>query len=63
VRRGLIRNRTYLVSGNAGAGKTIFGLEYIYNGITKLGENGIYIATEETPEQVRETVGQFRMGF
>ncbi len=60
---GLIRNRTYLVSGNAGAGKTIFGLQYIYNGITKLGENGIYIATEETPEQVRETVGQFGWDF
>jgi KaiC/GvpD/RAD55 family RecA-like ATPase len=56
---GLIRNRTYLVSGVAGAGKTIFGLQYIYNGITKYGENGIYIATEERPEQIRENVKMF----
>jgi KaiC/GvpD/RAD55 family RecA-like ATPase len=60
---GLLRNRTYLISGSAGAGKTIFGLQYLYNGITKYGENGIYIATEERPEQVRENVKQFGWDF
>jgi KaiC/GvpD/RAD55 family RecA-like ATPase len=60
---GLLRNRTYLLSGPAGAGKTIFGLQYIYNGITKYGENGLYIATEERPEQVRENVKQFGWDF
>ncbi len=60
---GLPRNQTYLVSGTAGAGKTIFGLQYIYKGITKYGENGIYIATEERPEQVRENVRQFGWDF
>ncbi|VVB88286.1 Circadian clock protein kinase KaiC [uncultured archaeon] len=57
---GLPRNRTYLVSGTSGAGKTIFGLQYIYNGITKYEENGIFIAMEERPEQIRENVKQFR---
>lgn len=56
---GLLRNRSYLLSGTAGTGKTIFGLQYLYNGITKYGENGIYIATEERPNQVRENVGDF----
>ncbi len=60
---GLLRNRTYLVSGAAGTGKTIFGLQYIYNGITKYGENGIYIATEERPEQIRENVKKFGWDF
>jgi KaiC/GvpD/RAD55 family RecA-like ATPase len=60
---GLLRNRTYLVSGAAGAGKTIFGLQYIYNGITKYGENGVYIATEERPEQIRENVKKFGWDF
>ncbi len=60
---GLLRSRTYLVSGAAGAGKTIFGLQYLYNGITKYGENGIFIATEERPEQVRENVGMFGWDF
>lgn len=60
---GLLRNRTYLLSGVAGAGKTIFGLQYIYNGITKFGENGIYIAMEERPEQIRENVKKFGWDF
>ncbi len=60
---GILRNRSYLLSGAAGAGKTIFGLQYIYNGITKYGESGIYIATEERPEQVRENVKQFGWDF
>ncbi len=60
---GLLRNRSYLISGAAGAGKTIFGLQYLYNGITKYGENGIFIATEERPEQVRENVKQFGWDF
>jgi KaiC/GvpD/RAD55 family RecA-like ATPase len=60
---GLPKNCTYLVSGTAGAGKTIFGLQYIYNGIAKYGENGIFIATEERPEQIRENVKQFGWDF
>lgn len=60
---GILRNRSYLISGAAGAGKTIFGLQYLYNGITKYGESGIYIATEERPEQVRENVKQFGWDF
>lgn len=60
---GLPRNRTYLVAGTSGAGKTIFGLQYIYNGITKYGENGLYIAMEERPEQIRENVKQFGWDF
>ncbi|VVB90436.1 Circadian clock protein kinase KaiC [uncultured archaeon] len=60
---GLPRNRTYLVAGTSGAGKTIFGLQYIYDGITKYGENGLFIAMEERPEQIRENVKQFGWDF
>jgi len=60
---GLLKKRTYLGLGKAGAGKTIFGLQYLYNGITKYGENGIYLSTEETPLKVREIVKQFGRDF
>lgn len=56
---GLVRDRTYLVSGTSGAGKTIFALQYIYNGITMFDENGIFIATEERPEYIRQNALQF----
>ncbi|MDF1557430.1 MAG: ATPase domain-containing protein [ANME-2 cluster archaeon] len=51
---GLLRDRTYLISGTSGAGKTILALQFLYNGITKYDENGIFVATEERPEQIRE---------
>ncbi|MCL7413381.1 MAG: circadian clock protein KaiC [ANME-2 cluster archaeon] len=60
---GFIKDRTYLISGTSGAGKTIFTLQYLYNGITKYGENGIFVATEERPEQIRENAMMFGWDF
>jgi circadian clock protein KaiC len=45
---GFLAGKTYLVSGESGTGKTIFGLQYLYNGLIR-GENGIYISGEEKP--------------
>jgi KaiC/GvpD/RAD55 family RecA-like ATPase len=53
---GLIRDRVYLLAGPAGAGKTIFSSEFIWNGLTKYGENGVYVVLEETPQQLRENL-------
>ncbi|MCL7475986.1 MAG: ATPase domain-containing protein [Methanosarcinales archaeon] len=60
---GFIKDRTYLISGTSGAGKTIFTLQFLYNGITKYGENGIFVATEERPEQIRENGMMFGWDF
>jgi len=51
---GLLRDRSYLVSGPSGSGKTIFAMQYIVNGIEKYGEPGIFVATEERPQHLRE---------
>src|SRR5437879_10401949 len=53
---GLIRDRVYLLAGPAGAGKTIFSSQFLYNGLTKFGENGVYVVLEETPQQLRENL-------
>src|SRR3972149_5001096 len=53
---GLIRDRVYLLTGPAGAGKTIFSSQFLYNGLTKYGENGVYVVLEETPQQLRENL-------
>src|SRR5256712_6671908 len=53
---GLIRDRVYLLAGPAGAGKTIFSTQFLYNGITKFNENGVYVVLEETPQQLRENM-------
>ncbi|MHB9287187.1 RAD55 family ATPase [Halobacteriales archaeon Cl-PHB] len=51
---GIVRNSTTLVSGNPGAGKSLFGLQYIYNGVDQFDENGIYLSFEENAEDLRE---------
>src|SRR6266849_5597229 len=56
VNGGLIRDRVYLLSGPAGAGKTIFASQFIYNGLTKYNESGVYVVLEETPQQLRENM-------
>ncbi len=56
---GLIRNRSYLIASGSGAGKTIFGVQFLYNGIVHYDENGIFVATEERPEQIRKDMLNF----
>jgi KaiC/GvpD/RAD55 family RecA-like ATPase len=51
---GIIKNSTTLVSGNPGAGKSILGLQYIYNGVEMFDEKGIYLSFEENEKDIRE---------
>lgn len=51
---GIVRNSTTLVSGNPGAGKSIFGLQFIYNGVELFDEQGIYLTFEENKTDLRE---------
>ncbi|HEY0710294.1 MAG TPA: circadian clock protein KaiC [Polyangia bacterium] len=49
---GLPANRTTLVCGAAGCGKTLFGLEFLINGAIKYDEPGVFIAFEETADEL-----------
>ncbi len=51
---GIVRNSTTLVSGNPGAGKSILGLQYIYNGVELFDEKGIFLSFEENESDLRE---------
>ncbi|MBD3311774.1 MAG: hypothetical protein GF349_04780 [Candidatus Magasanikbacteria bacterium] len=44
---GFPAGRSLLVSGEAGAGKTVFLSEFLYHGITKYKENGVFVTFEE----------------
>jgi len=47
-----------MVAGTAGSGKTTLGLQYLVNGATKYGENGIYVTFEQLPDQLyRDALG------
>ncbi|MEI7933281.1 MAG: ATPase domain-containing protein, partial [Alphaproteobacteria bacterium] len=45
---GLPTGRPTLVSGGAGAGKTMFALEFLVRGATQYGEPGVFMSFEET---------------
>jgi KaiC/GvpD/RAD55 family RecA-like ATPase len=51
---GIVKDSTTLVSGNPGAGKSILGLQYIYNGVELHGEKGIFLTFEENKEDLRQ---------
>ena len=49
---GLPRGRTTLVCGGPGCGKTLLALEFLVHGATQFGEPGVFIAFEETAEEL-----------
>ncbi len=53
---GLPRGRPTLVCGGAGCGKTLFALEFLIRGATQFGEPGVFVAFEETAEELTENV-------
>ncbi len=60
---GILRGRSYLVSGTSGAGKSIFCRQYLYKGATEFDESGILVTTEEMPEEIREDSLAFGWDF
>jgi len=56
---GLVSGRTYIVAGEAGAGKTLFGLEFLVNGANQFNEPGILVSFEESPEDIRVNASRF----
>jgi circadian clock protein KaiC len=45
---GFLAGKVYLVSGESGTGKTVFGMQFLYEGLM-LGENGIYVSGDKIP--------------
>ena len=58
---GLPKGRPTLVCGNAGCGKTLLGLEFLYRGATQYDEPGVFIAFEETEKELSINVAS--LGF
>ncbi|MHA2360238.1 MAG: ATPase domain-containing protein [Candidatus Thorarchaeota archaeon] len=59
IEGGIIEGNTVLVSGKTGSGKTIFGLQFLYNGATKYDEPGIFVTLETRPNELRSEAMQF----
>jgi circadian clock protein KaiC len=58
---GLPRGRPTLVCGPAGCGKTLLAMEFLVRGITQFDEPGVFVAFEESAEDVAANVAS--LGF
>jgi circadian clock protein KaiC len=58
---GLPKERPTLVCGGPGSGKTLFGIEFIVNGVQKYDEPGVIVAFEEKGEELATNVAS--LGF
>ena len=56
---GLPAQRTTLLSGTAGSGKTVFAIQFLAAGIREAGENGVFVTFEETPRDIRRNMRGF----
>ena len=62
IQGGFVKNSVNLLTGETGTGKTIFGTQFLWEGLKK-GEPGVYITLEESPEDLRLDVKQFGWDF
>lgn len=58
---GLPAGRPSLVCGSAGCGKTLFAMEFLVHGAMKYKEPGVFLAFEETAEDLAQNVAS--LGF
>lgn len=60
IEGGIPKGSTVLIAGNSGTGKTILCSQFVYDGLTTKGENGLYISFSESKAQFyanTETIG------
>ena len=58
---GLPRSRVTLVSGGAGSGKTLLGIDFLVNGVVKYKEPGVYMSFEETEDELYQDVASLNL--
>ena len=61
VNEGLPQGDAILLSGPAGIGKKIFGLQFLYSSAEK--EPGIYLSFEEETEEIKKVARDFKMNI
>ena len=60
---GIPENQLMLITGTSGTGKTIMCSQFLWAGIKKYGEAGVYLSFEESPESIKENMKEFGWDF
>jgi circadian clock protein KaiC len=56
---GIPSTNVVMVQGEAGTGKTLMGIEFIYRGITEFNEPGMIVVFETSPDKLVRDAAQF----
>jgi len=60
---GLKQNRSVIISGPPGSGKTTFGLEFLYLGAKDFDEPGVYITMSQNIDEIKNDCKSFGWDF
>ena len=58
---GLPKNRTTLICGGAGAGKTLLGIDFLINGASDYNEPGVFMSFEESEDELYKDVASINL--
>ena len=56
---GIPKERTTLISGASGTGKTVLSAQFLHNGIIEYGENSVFVTFEERPKDIINNMKSF----
>jgi KaiC/GvpD/RAD55 family RecA-like ATPase len=56
---GLPSERSFLVCGGPGSGKTVLAMQFLYYGAIECGEPGLYVSLDESKDNLREEMAGF----
>ncbi|HET9720128.1 MAG TPA: circadian clock protein KaiC [Solirubrobacteraceae bacterium] len=53
---GIPANRSTLIAGTAGSGKTLFGVQYLISGLERFDQGGVYVTFDEPAQEIVRNV-------
>lgn len=59
IEGGIPKGFTIVLTGGPGCGKSIFAMEFLYKGVVKYGETGIYVSLQENVEEMKMNFSRF----
>jgi len=62
IEGGFVKGSTNLIAGAAGACKTTFCMQFLWEGLQK-GENAVYVTLEQTPDDILKDMSRYGWDF